>query len=153
MTLSTHTAIGAVIGVSVGNPLLGFIIGFTSHFIIDMIPHGDSHISKNLRVHKKKKGAFAYGTIDSIIAVYLALILMHVVRGTSELAFTAAIAGSIMPDLLVGLHDLTKSKFLKPINDLHFYFHDFFIDRYHDIKLPTALFAQIILIALIMTQI
>ena len=153
MFLYLHAPVALALTAQLTNPAATFTIGLASHFLIDMIPHGDSHISKNLRVHKKKKGAFAYGTIDSIIAVYLAIILMHVVRGTSELAFTAAIAGSIMPDLLIGLHDLTKSKFLKPINDLHFYFHDFFIDRYHDIKLPTALFAQIILIALIMTQI
>ncbi|MBU4315530.1 hypothetical protein KJ673_03970 [Patescibacteria group bacterium] len=153
MTLSTHTAVGAVIGISVGNPLLGFIIGFVSHFLLDMIPHGDSKISDNLRVHKKKKGAFTYGTIDGIIAIYLIMILIHISRSTSELAFTSAIAGSILPDLLVGLHDLTKSKFLKPINDLHFYFHDFFINRYHDIKLPTALVGQLILILIIITQI
>lgn len=153
MTLSTHTAIGAIIGLSVGNPMLGFIIGFTSHFLIDMIPHGDSCISENLRVHKKKKGAFTYGTIDGIVAIYLVLLISPIPKDASELAFTAAITGSILPDLLVGLHDLTKSKYLKPLNDLHFYFHDFFVQRYRDIKLPTAILGQLILIAIIMTQI
>lgn len=153
MTISTHTAIGAAIGFAVGNPILGFIIGFTSHFLIDTIPHGDSHISDNLRVHKKKKGAFTYGTIDGLVAIYIILLLTPISKETSELAFSAAVAGSILPDLLVGLHDLTKSKILKPINDLHFYFHDFFVKKHGDIKLPTALLGQLVLIAIIMTNI
>ncbi len=153
MTMSTHTAIGAAIGFAVGNPILGFIIGFTSHFLIDIIPHGDSNISKNLRVHKRKKGAFTYGTIDGIAAIYIILLLTPIPKETSEIAFSAAIAGSILPDLLVGLHDLTKSKFLKPINDLHFFFHELLVKKYGDIKLPTALIGQVVLIMIIMTQI
>lgn len=153
MTLSTHTALGALIGFSIGNPFLGFIIGLISHLFIDLIPHGDSCISENLRVHKKKKGAFTYGTIDGIVAIYLVLLISPIPNEASELAFIAAIAGSILPDLLVGLYDLTKSKYLKPINDLHFFFHDFFVKKHGDIKLPTALFGQLILIAIIMTQI
>ncbi|MFH1356800.1 MAG: hypothetical protein ABII18_06665 [bacterium] len=152
MTLSTHTAIGALIGLSMGNPIAGFLLGVTSHFLLDMIPHGDTKISTNLRVHKKKKGAFTYGTIDAVIAVYLVLIFSNIPNEATEYAFSMAIIGSILPDLLVGLYDITKSPLLKPINDLHFFFHDFFVKNHGDIKLPTALFIQAIFILLIIIK-
>jgi hypothetical protein len=153
MTLSTHTTIGAIIGLAIGNPVLGFIAGFVSHLLLDTIPHGDTTISKNLRVYKRKKAAFTYGTIDGIAAIYLVLILSQIPNKASELSFTLAIIGSVLPDLLVGLYDITKSKFLKPINDLHFYFHNFFTNRYKDIKLTSALLLQILFIAIIINQI
>lgn len=142
MTLTTHSVIGAGIGVGLGNPVLGFILGFISHFMVDMIPHGDHYLSHELRVEKKKKKAVTYGSVDAMIAIMTLMFLFNVVDYNSKTVFTAAIAGSIAPDLLVGIHDLTKSKYLRWFNTLHFFFHDFFVHKYGDVKLRYALAGQ-----------
>lgn len=142
MTITTHTAVGAIIGYSVGNPLLGFMIGMMSHFLLDMIPHGDSKISDKLRIHKKKKGPIAYGTIDSILAIFLILTLVGNPNYDHGTAFTAGIVGSILPDLLVGLFEITKSRYLKWFYKLHFFFHDYFVANHKDIKLHYSIMTQ-----------
>ncbi|MFH1631860.1 MAG: hypothetical protein ABIA47_02435 [bacterium] len=150
MTITTHTAIGAVIGFSVGTPLLGFALGIASHLLVDMIPHGDAFISEQFRVHKKKKTAVRYGSIDSLIAMMLALFIFNLDHTTSTMAVSAAIAGSVLPDLLVGMFDVTKSKYLKKVNGLHWFFHDFFVTRYKDVKLRHGLILQVgIVVALV----
>ncbi|PIX62325.1 hypothetical protein CO057_03890 [Candidatus Uhrbacteria bacterium CG_4_9_14_0_2_um_filter_41_50] len=153
MTITTHAAIGAVIGFSVGNPVAGFIIGMCSHFLVDMIPHGDSNLAKKFRIQKKKRGAVTFTTIDAVIAIYVILGVSNLPIPTSDVALSAAIAGSIMPDLVIGLHDLTKSKYLKWFVKLHFFFHDFFSKKYGDIKLGYAIIGQAVIVVLLLNLI
>lgn len=142
MTLTTHAAIGAFIGSVVGDPVIGFMTGATSHFLVDMIPHGDNQLADLFRVSKRRKIPVAYVTIDGVIALLLVLTLSAADVGVSSVAFSAAVAGSILPDLLVGLADATKWKSLKRFSKFHFYFHDFFSRKHGDVKLKYALAGQ-----------
>ncbi|MFA6131177.1 MAG: hypothetical protein WC730_02875 [Patescibacteria group bacterium] len=152
MTLTTHTAIGSVIGFYIGNPILGFFLGFICHFIIDVIPHGDSRISNAYHVKKKKRLPIAYATVDAIIAVYLLLFVFNFKEHFDQVALSASVAGSVLPDLLIGLYEITKSRFLKWFNKLHFFVHDILIKRFGDIELRYALAYQaVIVIALLQT--
>ena len=113
MTLTAHAAVGAVIGSAAGNPLLGFSLGFVSHFLIDLIPHGDSGMSDNFRVHKvKQKRAVAFALIDAIVAMFFIMIILNTKSIENIQAVSWGIAGSVLPDLLVGLHDVTKARWL-----------------------------------------
>ncbi|MBU1126117.1 hypothetical protein KJ758_00735 [Patescibacteria group bacterium] len=150
MTIATHTAVGTVIGLSVGNPLLGFVIGFISHYLLDLIPHGDGKISDQLRVFKKKKMPITYGTIDAITSIFLLLIILNISPEAHTKVFSAAVAGSILPDLLTGLYDLTKVRFLRVFYRLHFFFHDYFIKRWHDVNLSYSLIIQVIFIVCVL---
>ena len=153
MTLTTHATLGAVIGKAVGNPLLAFIFGFLSHFLIDMIPHGDTGLSDNFRVHKRKrKQAVAYVMIDGIIALFFVLILANTKDIMSIRNFTWGIVGGVLPDLLIGLYDVTKTPLLKWFNTLHFYFHDTYVKRRGDVPLYYAIIGQIVLIAYLQTK-
>lgn len=153
MTLTTHTAIGAAIGATVGNPFLGFLFGFISHFLVDMIPHGDSKMSATWKSMKKKRGPVAYATFDAVIAIYLILTLSNLIVSQQILTFSLAIAGSLLPDILIGLHDLTRWKFLKPFFKFHFFFHDFFTKKHGDIKLTYALAGQLAVIVFVLLPI
>lgn len=153
MTITTHAAVGTIIGLNVGNPVLGFVIGFISHFLLDMIPHGDSKISDNLRIHKKKKGPITYGTIDAIIAIFFLFTVLDNSVAAHSRVFYWSVAGSIMPDLISGVYDLTKSKWLKRYNEIHFYFHDFFVNRWHDVPLTYSLLGQLIFVLIVLTLI
>lgn len=153
MTLTTHTAIGAAIGSAVGNPILGFFAGFASHFLVDMIPHGDSKMSDSWRLMRKKRGPVAYATIDGAIGVYFILTLSNVVAPEQLFTFSLAIAGSVLPDLLIGLYDLTHWAWMKPFFRFHFFFHDFFTKKHGDVKLTYALAGQIAVIVFILLPI
>lgn len=153
MTLTTHATLGAVIGQATGNPVLAFVIGFISHFLIDMVPHGDCYLSDNYRIHKcNRKRSVAYVMVDAVIAMLFVLFLFNVKDIVSVRNFTWGIIGSVLPDLLVGMYDLTKSRYLKWFFDLHFFFHDFFVKRKGDVPLYYALLAQIVLIAYLQTK-
>ncbi|MCR4312507.1 MAG: hypothetical protein NUV56_04465 [Candidatus Uhrbacteria bacterium] len=143
MTLTTHAAIGAFIGSFVSDPVIGFMAGATSHFLVDMIPHGDNQLADLFRVYKRRKLAVTYVMIDAIIAILFLLVMFSARSGDMNTAFSAAIAGSILPDLLVGLSDATQWKPLKRFSKFHFYFHDFFSRKHGDVKLKYALVGQV----------
>jgi hypothetical protein len=151
MTLTTHAAIGAAIGTVVGNPLLGFVLGGASHFLVDMIPHGDNNLADDFRIEKKKKLPVAYVTLDAMFSSMLVVFLLAL-KGddVSSLAIGAGVVGSMLPDLLVALSDIfKKNKLLKSYYRFHFFFHDFFSRRYGDTRLSYALFGQICFIAIL----
>lgn len=154
MTLTTHAAIGAAIGSAVGNPVIGFALGAASHFLVDMIPHGDNQLADLFRIHKKRrKLAVAYVMVDGVIAMYMIMAVFLVRTDGTHLAFAAAISGSILPDLLVGLSDILRWKVLKKFCKLHFYFHDFFSRKHGDVKLQYALVGQAVFVALLLKHI
>ena len=154
MTLTTHATLGAVIAGIVGNPALAFIFGFISHFAVDIIPHGDTGMSDNFRVHKcKRKRAVAYVLVDGVIAMFFVLLLDNTRDIDSMRTFTWGIVGGVLPDLLVGLYEITKTPLLRWFNTIHFFFHDLIVRKKGDVPLYYALMAQIVLIAYLQTKI
>lgn len=153
MTLTTHAAIGAALGSLVGNPFLGFFLGLGSHFLVDMIPHGDNNFLDEYKKGKKKRLGKAYITVDAAIAI---IFLMSVVSGrpqneTTNLAFSAAVIGSILPDLLVGLKELfPKNTIFRGFYKVHFFFHDCLSRRYGDTKLSYAIMGQAAFVLVLM---
>jgi hypothetical protein len=153
MTLTTHATLGAVLAKATGNPIAAFIFGFISHFVVDMIPHGDTGLSDNFRIHKRRrKQAVAYVAVDAVIAIFFVLMLANTRDIISVRNFTWGIIGGVLPDLLVGLYEITKTPLLKWFNTMHFYFHDYFVKRKGEVPLYYALMAQVVLIAYLQTK-
>ncbi|MFH1315617.1 MAG: hypothetical protein ABIH67_04430 [Candidatus Uhrbacteria bacterium] len=153
MTLTTHATVGMLIGYTVGQPLAGFVLGFISHLLLDVIPHGDYELGKSIRKSKAQlKKILGFITLDAIVAIFLILILVNIKELVPLRAISWAIVGAVLPDLLVGIYDVTKNKWLKPINTLHFYFHDLWHKKRKDLRLSHALALQILIIILIQTQ-
>ena len=133
--------------------MIAFIVGFISHLLVDMIPHGDSRLSDNFRVHKvKRKQAVTYSAIDAIVAIFFILLLANTKDIVSMRTFTWGIIGAVLPDLIVGLYDLTKSPLLKWFSKVHFFFHDFIVIRRGDIPLKYAIVGQVVFILLITSK-
>lgn len=153
MTLTTHATIGALIGKITGNPLLAFLSGLISHYLADILPHGDTGLSDNFRNKKQhRKKAVAYTMVDACIAILFILLIVNTKEFVSAKSVTWGIAGAIIPDLLVGIHDLTKSRLLHWHNKVHFFFHDLIVKKRGDIPLYYAVLAQIVLIAYLQTK-
>lgn len=48
-----HTVVGAAIAIKVGNPALALPLALASHFVLDLIPHWNPHLNKELKAHGK----------------------------------------------------------------------------------------------------
>lgn len=152
MMLTTHTAIGATIGFSLGNPILGFLLGLLSHLLVDMIPHGDSDLLEEHYNNPSNKLPITRLTLDAIFALLLILLVVNLPGYTSLLALSATLAGSIFPDLLNGIYELTRSNLLGKFHKVHFFFHDFFVKKYGDIKLLYGFLGESVLITLLLVR-
>lgn len=71
-----HALTGGVIAYKISSPLVSLPISFLSHFLIDLLPHWNPHISKE----KEKYGHLRKRTIeliilDSLLGLFLGLFL------------------------------------------------------------------------------
>lgn len=150
MTITTHAAVGAIIGRFIPHPLAAFLCGFVSHFLLDAIPHGDCTLSDNYRIHKtKRKRAVAYALTDGILALFFVLYLANTRDIRSVPGFTWGIIGSVLPDLIIGAYEITRPKWLKWFHDMHFWFHHLIAKRTGDVPLLFSLATQCICVIIL----
>lgn len=152
MTMSTHVAVGATIGLAIQNPLLGFSLGFLSHFLLDIIPHGDSKLAEeHFTRGKKKVGSYAYVALDNAIAVYLLLAFVNIAPTGTISQLSIGVAGSVLPDVLVGVYEASRRKWFKQFFNLHARIHNYFANRIGDIPLVAGIAYQVAFIAFLFT--
>ncbi len=128
MFLTVHATLGALIGQYSDNIGLAFVAGFISHFILDIIPHGDQTLMNREKSNPTKQNLVLTAKIASVdglvMIIFLAILYwQHIIPLT--LPVLAGIAGSIAPDFINGFYLLTKYPWLKKYSDYHFAFHDF----------------------------
>ncbi|MFA4873613.1 MAG: hypothetical protein WC659_06850 [Patescibacteria group bacterium] len=106
MYLTVHATIGILIGEHIANPIAAFTLGAVSHFLTDMIPHGDYVRMTDQYGNKIADTTFTMKIIACIDAALMTGMLWILV---SPLLFTLSIAcaviGSIAPDFIWGLHE------------------------------------------------
>ncbi len=89
MLAATHTIVGATIGTHTDSITLAFILGFISHFILDVIPHWSFKITELF------KAGIEFG-IGLLIAFLLVLN-----SNIELLPVIAGIIGANLPDIIV----------------------------------------------------
>lgn len=121
---------------------------------MDIIPHGDSGLYKGYISGSKKKvrKALAYVMLDGVASIYMILFLLNTNSSDDRLALTLGIAGGVLPDLLVGIYEVTRVRGLAWFHRLHFFFHNTITSRKGDVKMTTGLAIQLGLLALILTR-
>ena len=90
--------------------------------------------------------------VDGIVALFFVLMIANTRDIEMMNAYTWGIIGGVLPDLIVGLYEITKTPLLRWFNTLHFAFHDFFVKRKGDVPLYYAILAQVVLIAYLQTK-
>jgi hypothetical protein len=151
MFIITHAVTGMVIGQVVKSSPLAFIIGWIVHFIMDIIPHGDSNEYKKY----KKTNIVPKGQLYQIIfdnLVMFALIAYFLIFRVENAWWPTfwGILGSVLPDALVGIHECKPNRLTRPFHRLHFFFHNLITDRRQDMRLRYALILQLIAIIILM---
>ena len=132
MFLVIHSTAGMIIGQAVQKPVWSFIIGFIVHFIFDIIPHGDSGVYNKYKNGEMRKRAMAIVTVDSILTILWVLWSMEAFTGDIRRSVTAGIAGSVLPDLLVGLSEAFKKRnSLQKFQKFHIRIHNLIVEKIH----------------------
>ncbi len=67
--VSTHVTMGALIGQNSASPWLAFLLGVASHFILDLVPHGDSRLYHSYKAGNSLARSIIYTAVDSVAAV------------------------------------------------------------------------------------
>jgi len=114
MTLAVHAAVGMLAGRLTGNPVLAFMAGFISHFLLDMIPHGDEYLLHNYHAKHRVKTSIAYIVVDAVITMLMIGYMLTqgiFLRSFAGFAGVMGAIGGLAPDLLVGIHELVPRKF------------------------------------------
>ncbi len=149
MLIATHVAVGAVVAQNSPTAFWAFVLGFISHLLIDMIPHGDAHLYKEYKSGKKMKQALAKVSFDALAAVMLVAWVFAYVPNVNATIVAWGLVGSVLPDLLVGLCELYKHPWLEAFHRVHFWFHNYFVDRKKDMSLKHGFVMQAFLLAIL----
>ncbi len=98
MLETPHVAIGAAIAVAIPNPLISIPLAFASHFLMDMVPHWNPHISTEMKKFGKlTKPTLIFIAVDMIFATLLTIFIAK----TNPYIYLAAFM-SILPDIAEG---------------------------------------------------
>ena len=148
MLLSIHATAGALIGQQINNPILAFILAFVSHFILDVIPHGDHDWIDEYKGGQKSKARKIVSIVVIDVLVLLALLVskFYFKSFTPNLPIVAGVVGGVLPDFLVGCHELSD-KLFKRFYHLHFVVHD--LVKFQP-STASGLFMQIIILGILL---
>ncbi|MDD5567039.1 MAG: hypothetical protein PHH01_02495 [Patescibacteria group bacterium] len=98
MFITVHASYGIFISQAVKSPILVFLLSLFSHYLLDIIPHGDRDLSE--WIGKKPVRLFKIEAIDlTILAVYLGILFW---QGSefNVLLLVISIIGAALPDIL-----------------------------------------------------
>ncbi len=153
MHLIVHAGAGAIVGQATGNPWLAFLFGILSHIVLDVIPHGDSNLYKKYKNKElSTKKAMAGMALDSIASIVFVLLVFNLGIYNSKLVTSMAILGAIIPDVMIGLYELSypkTPKIIKTIHKWHFKNHDLIASKY-DLSWKNGKIFQIIILFVIL---
>lgn len=156
MFLVTHAAVGAIVGEAAGGPLWAIIGGLVSHFLIDMIPHGDSHLYKNFKNRAsggKARRAKAYVTVDAISAVLFVALLFSFRDFLHPTRVSLGIVFGVLPDLLIGLYETGHASWLRRFNGFHFFCHNLIGRRRGDLPFRYGFLMQLLILILLQIRV
>jgi hypothetical protein len=143
MFLTVHGAVGILIGQHVKNPLLAFVIGFLTHYLFDIIPHGDT---KAPAKWKQVKYMALAASIDMLVLIFTLLWLYTRIE-IINLSIAAALLGSVLPDFLQAFYFLSNRKLFKLCQKVHDFFHEYISNKY-EWNLYAGFLFQLIVLAL-----
>lgn len=148
MFITAHSSVAIFLGLQVGNPVLAFVLGMVSHFVFDIIPHGDRGMVKTrinperrlpevADVYEKRK-FLLIAAVDNVLAVGMLLWLSRMLPIASA-PVLFAVVGAALPDALQGVTAFTRFRFLDAYTRMHHRIH-FLLPR--DISLAQGLVLQ-----------
>lgn len=119
MFITPHTAVALWLSTKTGNPYLGFTYGLFSHFIIDVIPHGDEKMGYHIEDKIKRRNyILKIGVVDVSLALLLVWLVWSQTSIWSKVAFLA-VAGAWLPDGIWLLASVIEHKLTNKLANFH----------------------------------
>ena len=151
MFVTTHALIGVLIAEQMPNhPVAAFVLSVAAHFLMDIIPHGDSKLYKGYISGAKARRAVAYVLVDALVALFVVLTLFNTKLVDHRLALTAGIVGGVLPGCLGGVYEILRVPVLKWFHRVHFFFHNLVTNKKGDLKLGTGIAMQFALVLILL---
>ena len=119
-----HGLSGVLIGSQTKNPVIAFILGVVSHFILDAIPHDSLEIHNwqdNGRGEKMKKFVLE-ASLDLFLFLSIILILIYTDKLKINMPVVAGVTGTLLPDYVWAVAELFKIK--NTVTDKYKQFHN-----------------------------
>lgn len=112
MLTTTHVLASIVISQHTPNPFWAFLIALISHYILDLIPHGDEYIHNWIKAGPFRKRVFYFLLIDlGILTVFLITVYLKAqLPNPKTLIF--AIIGGTLPDIIFVSHGFIYQKYI-----------------------------------------
>jgi uncharacterized membrane protein len=146
MLISVHATIGAVIGEKIHSSLFAFALAFLSHFILDVIPHGDKALIKAYRNDFKNRAMLYLIIFDVISTIVLLSLMFYFHKLTYSPSVLWGIIGGILPDIMVAINEITHKQFHRTHKA-----HDWVHEKLHwNLPLNLSLIYQIIILYLLL---
>lgn len=113
MFLAPHTVTALWITTKVTDPLLVFVLSIISHFLLDIIPHGDEEIGDKIKTRRGKL-MFMLKVSSFDILISIALVYFYFFRHpqADSMLIYAAVLGAWLPDILWSSIETFKIKSL-----------------------------------------
>lgn len=136
MVLTTHAITGAAIASIIPtHPVLGFVLGFGSHFVLDSIPHWDYKLLSSSKDEKNPMNNdmiinknFVYDLFKIGFDVSLGFILAYLFFGVSMsndflVALSAGAVGGVLPDALQFVYFKFRREPIYTLQKFHVWIH------------------------------
>lgn len=105
-----HATTGLLLATIMPDPMSAVAVGVASHYILDAVPHGDTHFGAWLTGGHAKRRIAVVESLDLGLATIVVLGLINNHPGEWWVTLVAGAIGGILPDLLWGLRFLLDSK-------------------------------------------
>lgn len=76
MTITNHLLAGSIIGLNIREPILAIILSFTSHFVMDMLPHFGYPGNRGYPEVLKHRLSYIVGVITFLSTLWVIFILI-----------------------------------------------------------------------------
>ncbi len=124
MFVTTHVLMGGLVGENTPTPIAAAFVGIVSHFLLDMIPHGDSYLYYSYKEGKHVVKSLVYTIVDAVFAVAMLVYMLETAPYASRVTMVAATIGAVLPDFLVGLREIVPIRPLRWFARTHMRIHD-----------------------------
>ena len=153
MFLTVHAASGILIGQATGNVWLALIGGIISHFLLDLVPHGDQDLGKGKPHQERLKILLRFGIVDTMLMLTMVGALLYTNTDLQTPAVVLAVFGALIPDAINASYLFFKLPGLTLYNvvhtKIHFFWHGFTITMQQGYILQT-IFLMIFLSAIML---
>lgn len=143
----THAVAGAAIGHAVSSPWVAFWLGAASHFLMDLFPHGDAYLLDHYKKGKSLNMGAVYLIVDMTLTSAFIWFVASTRLGVGGWA-VAGIVGSLIPDFMVWLAEMTKIPLLMRYYEFHEWVHGLFSMRIRDFTLPVGIAVQLAILGI-----